>query len=283
MATNGWKYYKRAAVPVCAPHETADTAPIKDGTIWNIEGHPILARWTDSWDCDHATSFWYVIKDTPLDIASLKSKRRYEINKGRRNFDVRLIDPAQYADELYAVTVAAYSGWPEKYRPHEDESKFKSDIAAWKDLTIFGAFNTADGKMAGYVRLNDRGSYVDFSVLRTRPEMEKLGVNAAMVAGILDHYADRLAANAEGPCKFYICDGARSMVHETAFQDYLEKYFGFRKAYCRIHIKYRPPVAAIVRLLYPLRNVLIRFDGIGSIHSINGVLKMEETARDCRG
>ena len=38
---------------------------------------------------------------------------------------------------------------------------------------------------------------------------------------------------------FYICDGERNILHETSFQNYLEKYFGFRKAYCKLNLKYR--------------------------------------------
>ena len=51
------------------------------------------------------------------------------------------------------------------------------------------------------------------------PETEKLGINGAIVARILEDYTEK------GQFSKYICDGARSIQHETAFQDYLEKYF----------------------------------------------------------
>ncbi len=44
-----------------------------------------------------------LIKDTPFDISTLKSKRRYEINKGNRNFKVRRIDPLKYVNQLFNV------------------------------------------------------------------------------------------------------------------------------------------------------------------------------------
>ena len=77
----------------------------------------------------------------------------------------------------------------------------------------------------------------------------------------------------------YICDGARSISHETNFQDYLEKYFGFRKAYCKLHIAYNPRVKWIVKMLFPFRKMLHRFDQIGFVHQINSVLYMEELCR----
>ena len=72
--TDGWKYYNHAAIPVTAPHEEVNLLPIKDGSIWKLRGRPLLARWTTDWDCGHKTNWWYIIKDEPLDIASLKSK-----------------------------------------------------------------------------------------------------------------------------------------------------------------------------------------------------------------
>lgn len=66
---------------------------------------------------EEETSWWYVIKDTPFDIHVLKAKRRYEINKGLKNFDVRIINANDYAKELYKITKSAYLQYPDKYRP----------------------------------------------------------------------------------------------------------------------------------------------------------------------
>lgn len=111
---------------------------------------------------------------------------------------------------------------------------------------------------------------MNFNVLKTDPAFEKYSVNAALIEKILKNYKEFLE------CGGIICDGARSISHETHFQDYLEKYFGFRKAYCDLHIQYNPRIKWLIKLLFPLRKILLVFDGIGMIHSINGVLKMEE-------
>ena len=135
-----WKYYNHAAIPVTA----------------------LLARWTTEFDCGYETNWWYVVKDNPFDINALKSKRRYEINKGIKNFNVKEIEPMNYAD----------------------------------------------------------------------------------------------------------------------FQDYLEKYFGFRKAYCKLHIVYNPKAKWIIMLMFPIRRFLMKLDGIGKVHQINSVLRMEEIVRE---
>lgn len=238
----------------------------------NGGGTALLARWTTDWDCGYETNWWYVIKDTPFDISTLKAKRRYEINKGKKNFSVKRINPIDFQDELLEVTKLAYSSWPEKYRPSVDDNKFKQDLNAWKDNIVYGGFDNKNGRLCAYSYLTEYPGHMEFSVLRACPESEKKGINAAMVAAIVEDYNDRLGNN------FYINDGARSIRHETAFQDYLEKYFEFRKAYCKLNIYYRFPVGLIVKVLYPFREKISADGKLGSL--ISGVLKMEELTRN---
>ena len=273
---NQWRYYNHALISNLAPHEIPDTALLADKNTWNAagKGYPLLARWTTSFDCGQETNWWYVIKDTPFDLQSVKAKRRYEVNKGIKNFDVRVIDPREYRLELYHVQIKAFSAYPEKYRPSVNREKFLQDIDKWSDYVVFGAFSRESGMLCGYAILERNGErYVKFSVQKTMPEQEKYGLNAALVFGILQHYADFLEKGG------YICDGERSINHETAFQDYLEKYFEFRKAYCILNVRYRPGLGWMVKLLYLFRKVLLRFDHVGLVHNINAVLRMETISR----
>ena len=133
---------------------------------------------------------------------------------------------------------------------------------------VFGAFYRETAELCGYSILNENEDWVGFSVQKTNPAFEKYQINAALVYGILERYNEKLGSN------FYICDGARNILHETAFQEYLERYFGFRKAYCKLNLFYRKPVGVAVALLMPFRKFLNGFDGVSFIHKINGVLQM---------
>lgn len=255
-----------------------DLTPVISGDIWKMKGSPLLARWTTDFDCGYETNWWYIIKDRPFDIKALKAKRRYEINKGIKNFDVKPIEPKKYAEELCDVQIAAYSGYPEKYRPTVDRRAFVSFVKSlknWSGLVCVGAFSRETAKLCGYALLSKESvNYVYFKFMRTDPKWEKFGVNAALVEGVLREF-DSFLANGG-----YICDGARSINHETAFQDYLEKYFEFRKAYCKLHVIYNPKLKWVIRLLFPIRGLLSKLDRIGVIHSINSVLKMEDICRN---
>lgn len=271
---SGWRYYNHAIIPNVAPHENVDLSVIHDGSVWRYYPKAVVARWAEDFDCGYETNWWYVIKDQPFDISTLKAKRRYEINHGNRHFDVKMINPQEYTKELFEVQEAAFSGWPPKYRPKVSFDGFVKSVEGWKEYCVFGAFSKSEGTLCGYALLEKCENYVDFKVLRTNPAFERYGINAAVVYGILKENQEFLSHGG------YISDGSRSIQHETAFQEYLEKYFGFRKAYCKLVVHFRPGVELIIRLLYPIRKWLRRADSIGIVHKINGLLKTMEFAKE---
>lgn len=230
-----------------------------------------MARWTSDFDCGCETGWWYEILDEPFDIGALKSKRRYVVKKGMSNFDVRVVDSKEYAAQIADVAVAAVATY--------EGAAGKDDVDAWRRRaenwtgTVFGAFPKSGGPMAAWALVNDYGGYADFTSMKADPAQERLEVNASLVKGVVDHYAARLGND------FYICDGERSVLHQTAFQDYLEKYFGFRKAYCRLNLKFRFPVSVAVACLRPFRK-RIRREGSALQRQVWGVLQMDAIARD---
>lgn len=261
-------------VPTTLPHELPDTQPVENGAVWkiqNLDGMPLLARWTTDFDCGYETNWWYVIKDTPFDISTLKSKRRYEINKGNRNFQVRKIKPSEYCEEMFIVALSAYGTYPITYRPHIAHESFIAEAARRDSCYItYGAFSNVDGQLYGYACLREANECIDFTELKVVPSMEKHAINAAIIDMILNDYSEFIRGGG------YICDGSRSINHETAFQDHLEKYFGFRKAYCHLHIRYNPKIRWLIRFLFPLRKALFSLDTVGFVHLTNSVMKMEE-------
>lgn len=210
-----------------------------------------------------------MIKDSEYDMAALKSKRRYEINKGRKNFTVKRIDPTNYDEEIFCIAEKAFSVYPEKYKPILNKEKFIQEIEnEWHRYAVFAAFNNND-ILSGYAYLINHEEYAEFSVLKSDPEEEKNAINAAIVDGILCEYNDLLRTD-----HFYICDGARAIRHQTHFQDYLEKYFGFRKSYCYLHIEYRRGVQLALKIASPFTRILSKMNN-GMAYNITSLLEMD--------
>lgn len=147
-----WQYYNSALVPSCAPHEEADESVVYNKDIWkhNWHGYPFFARWTTCFDCGYKTEWWYCIKDTPYTIDTLTAKRRYIINKGRKNFDVRIIEPSEYAAELAKVQIAAFSAYLKAYKSQID---YNRQVYSFKQSTnniFFAAFKKNTDILCGY-------------------------------------------------------------------------------------------------------------------------------------
>ena len=126
-----WNYHNHALLPDIAPHENVDPASVNDRMFSDHkckEGVPLFALWTSDFDCNEKTDWWYIIKDSPFDINSIKAKRRYVIKKGIKNFEVKVINTAGYVDELYRVMVEAFKEYPKYSRPSIDFS-YKDIIA----------------------------------------------------------------------------------------------------------------------------------------------------------
>ncbi len=272
-----WRYYNRAMLPDCAPHDDVDITAVKSGELWkNKAGRPLFARWTTNWDCGYETNWWYTVLDAPFDIDSVNAKRRYEIKKGNKFFDARQFCAYDIKEEYLTVDVEAYKAYPAKYRPTVDRDdlykrlyKNKSEI----DKKFFGAFSKETGKLCGYILVNEYEDHVILAKQKAIPQYEKNGINAFLVYSVVEYYNSRLSKD------FYICDGERNISHETSFQDFLEKYFGFRKAYCKLNIVFRPSVRWLVPILRVLRKPLKKLDNVGIVHMINSVLTMEELSK----
>lgn len=234
----------------------------------------LFARYTSDFDCGKETEWYYVIKDDFFDVNLLKAKYRYEVNKGNKNFYTKVIIPMDYYDDIFRISVEAYSAYPAKYRPVLSYENYRKSVQSWQtdDVVVIGGFDRITGDLCGFACLICHEEYISYSMHKVIPVYEKLAVNAALVNGVLNYFREI------GKYK-YIIDGERAIRHETKFQEYLIKYFSFRKAYCRLNIIYNPIVKYIVYILYPFRNILGKFKEINFLYNIYCILKQEEIRR----
>jgi len=279
-----WQYGNHSISPCRQPHVRISESEMDDintGSVWNYFPQAIRLTYITDWDCQTPTNFWYVIKDTPFDISKLKAKRRYEITKGDRNFLVKLIQPVEECAAMYEVykeSLEGYKNHPaaKSYTSFQEEVNgmqyYEKNIGGVRVMLVYAAYNE-DGRMCGYAHLIKYRDCCLFSLLKTIPSAESKGINAAICHKILIDLEQELSHG-----DFYLSDGARNLYHETHFQDYLEKYFGFRKAYCRLNIVYRPWVKLIMILLYPFRKIV----KLTRSRALSSLLMSEMISRECK-
>lgn len=273
MKIDGWKYYNHAVIPTTAPHEKVDLTPINNGSIWKIDGKPLFARWTSDFDCDAETNWWFIIREAPYSIDTLTSKSsRKDIRRALKRCNVIKINPNEYLEDLYNCYKAAYRRY-KKADNFKEKNVFISDcIEDYKNgIEFWGGFDIETGILIGYMTVAVYESHVDTLTAKFWPEYMTLGVSDAIYHTILNYYLNILG-------KKYINGGSRNINHLTETQEYKERHFDYRKAYCRLHMAYNPKFRALIKVLCLCKRILQSFDNITFIHQINSVIKMQEFA-----
>lgn len=271
-----WKYYNHALISNLSPHLTPNIDDLKKE--WRkFSGHPMLARWTEHFDCEWETEWWYCICDNKFDISTLKAKRRNVINNGIKYCDVFKANPLEYVDGLFQIYSECQLDYSSSKKPISKDLFFShiKELCNNDKIVFYLCFLKETRELVGYSIITCYPDYIDLTSQKVRPSFEKYQVNAALVYTIVINYNEQLSKN------FYICDGSRNIYHKTHFQDFLEKYFGFRKAYCVLKIKYIWWLKPMVFVLYPFHKLFMKFDKNEKMHLLNSLLVMEQYRRAC--
>lgn len=269
-----FKKYNNCLISKLAPHLIPDVSNI-DMEIKKEKC--LMARYITDYDCGYETQWYYVIKDDKFDISKLKAKERNIINNGKKNFAIKIINPMDYKDSIYNIYIEMNKILSTNSRSNISKEHFFDNFG--KEIFI-GAFDCVNGvetsNLSAYaiISLYDSSKdVVNFSVLRYLPESRKKNVNAAIIEFICTHYMN-------SGKYLYINDGERSIRHDTTFQDYLIRYFGFRKAYCKLNVVYSKRLKVVVKLLYPFRLLIKKISQYNrNIYNLYVLLYQEEIAR----
>ncbi|MBQ5320181.1 MAG: hypothetical protein J6K17_13900 [Oscillospiraceae bacterium] len=271
MEIQGWKYYNHAAIPSTPPHKEPDLSPIEDKSIWKIDDKtPLLVRWTTEFDCGYETNWWYLIREAPFDIEEIPSKERKSIRSALKKCYIKKINPSEYIDELYLCYSSAFSKYENAGNMNEKENflNLKDNV-----IEYWAGFDNETNKLIGYITVSAYDMYAEIHTAKFDPDYFNRQASDALYYNVLNHYLNECG-------KKYICSGSRNINHKTGTQEYKIRRFGYKKAYCHLHIEYNPKIKVIIKILYKFRKLLMKMDKITLIHQINAVLKMEEIIRE---
>lgn len=264
--SSDFREYNKCLISNLMPHEEPNISNIRN----ELKDKKLLfARWTSDFDCQQQTEWWWVINDKKYNLDNLKSKDRYEVKKGRKNFTTRIINPKEYLEEMISV----YNEANKTYSKLSRNDSIKT-MEIEKNKIYIGTFDLTDNSLSAYsiCELITKGEkkVLNLSVEKSLPTKKNKGVNAALIDFICDYYLNKENID-------YIYDGERAIRHVTNFQDYLEKYFGFRKAYCKLNIYYSKKMKFAVNMLYPVRKIIKLFSNNNRfLYDIYITLKQEE-------
>lgn len=102
--------YKGAWISNLPPHKSSFKIYSECVKVLNNGG--VLLRNVYNWDCEHKTSFWFVIKDSFGGMEELSSKMRNQVKKSLKTYDVIRVP----ASEMLKVGFPVFQLAVENYR-----------------------------------------------------------------------------------------------------------------------------------------------------------------------
>jgi len=209
-----------------------------------------LGGWVIHWGygfVERPTEWYAVICDKFQDLAGTPSKHRSEIRRGLGNCEVRLVDCEYFgrnAYDVYASAARRYRGRTPALRGEEAFRRDLANTAAFEDI-IHHWVALHKGQVIAYAVACVYGKIqATYTQVKLHPDYVKAYPVYALMYEMNRHY---LAEQGFG----YAFDGYRCTGHDTNFQEFLMKKFGFRKAFSRLYMMYRRDVGLLVKATYP--------------------------------
>lgn len=262
-----WRKYNGAIIPNTPPHIEVDVDYIQQNI--SKEG-AYFARWTTNFDFSTETNFWYVIHDTPMLIQDYSKNTRSKIRRGLKRCKVKLVDKKELKERGFAAYRKAFLRYKTNVYPKSYQD-FKDEIDSLEGVWHFWAIYNSDNILIGYSQNRIFENYCDYSTVKFHPDYLNLYPSYALFFTMNHYYLNQHNFK-------YVNDGAKSMSHDTNIQNFLMQKFKFRKAYCKLHLRYRPIVKLIINILFPFKFLISKIQ-VGIFQKINVLLNHEQIIR----
>ena len=211
-----------------------------------------MVRNTFDINCNTPTDFWYIIKDSYNGMEELSSKNRKKVQKALDRIEYRIVDKQFIENHGYDVVKIVSDSYAIR-EMRMNKRVFQDLLANWneEDCDFWGVFDKIDDKFIGVkvVRRFDVGCFYDMTWILPEYKHNNSYVFYGMYYKLNEYYLGEKHYK-------YVTDGSRSVTEHSNIQPFLEQNFKFRKAYCKLQIKYKWWFGIIVRLLLPFRKII---------------------------
>lgn len=237
-----WRIYKGILMPLTLPHmefnfNSEDIKKLIKSTKTK------LAIWTYGFDTEES-GWWWLIKEKPYSLSSLKPKSRYNIRHGLRKCEVKPVSAQEIAE-------TGFSCYKEAMKRHTqtnpmNEKTFKERMPWYdedKSYEIWGVFYEKNLVGYGVYRIVDNVVFQEDAIFD--PNYFRYHSSYALIHTITDFYLNEKEMK-------YITPGMRSISHETGFQDFVIENFQYRKAYCKLGLESSNIMNVAINLIYYL-------------------------------
>lgn len=242
-----WRKYNGVILPNTPPHIKINDSIqsiqkyIKSNNAW-------FARWVSDFDMRKESQFWYIINDAPMKMNDYSTNTRNQIKKGINNFQINIIDKSVIEREGYDIYANTFQSYNTFLELKSKETFIRQLEGEWEFWGVYFESN-----LIGYSQNKVTNDYCEYSSIKIDLAYKKMYPSYALFFLMNNYYLNEKNLK-------YVNNGSRSVSHDTEIQSFLVQKFGFRKAYCKMHIIYSPFVAVAIKFIYPFRFVVKRLN-----------------------
>ncbi len=269
MINNRFKLYKGVWVDTYPPHLSQKFSAVEMHEVLKHKRGGNMLRNTFDWDVSEETSFWYVIKDTFGGLEELSSKKRNQVKKSLKTYDVRRVTPEEILEiglPIYNAAIESYKVKIDTITKEQFEGRIQSSVDSGKaDFWVVYEKTTNSAVALAINTVYD--DCCEYNTMKADPKYMRNSTYPyyGLIYEMNKYYLEEKSLK-------YVNDGARSITNHSNIQSMLIDVFNFRKAYCQLQIEYRWWFGAIVKILYPFRKIIPSL-------KVRSILNMESMRR----
>lgn len=200
---------------------------------------------------DQAGDRWYAVvcrRHTGIDETK-SGNTRSKLRRATKHCDVRRVLAREIAEngyETYCAAFSRYRGWSGDLPTKEAFRRSVLSDAPFDDVRHQWAVYVGD-RMVGFAQVLAWGRLeADYTLIKLDPEYLKFYSGYALMYAMNQYYLAEQGFR-------YVSDGFRSVLHETAVQEFLITKFGFERAYTELNLSFRLPLGGVIAAARPFR------------------------------
>jgi hypothetical protein len=268
-----WRNYKGTLRPLSLPHDEPKLIGDEVKSLLK-QSKARVATWTYDFDRGEA-EWWWIVAEPPYLFDNLPSKTRYYVRHGLKHCTVEMTSGKVLADIGYDCYRAAM----QRHTQTEplSEAVFRKNVPNYdgdKLHELWGVF--VGSTLAGFATYQIVEDVVDQQDAIFDPAHFKHHSSHALIHTISDYYLNQRKAR-------YITTGMRTISHQTQFEDFVIKNFGYRRAYCRLGVAYSPAIRLLAGFIYRTpsiwRNIRLPAGIMGKLDVIHKLAGIEKSTK----
>lgn len=245
--TNGFYLYRHSWISF--PHFDCQLSDSQCADLLKQGGW--MVRNTFDFDCNTPTDFWYIIKDSFGGMDELSTDVRNMIRRAFNRYEYKMVDIQLIENEGFGIAKKVNDSFVLKDR-RMNSAIFEELLKSWKNgnCDYWGVFDL-NQNFVGFavVRVFDSGCFYDMISICPEYKHDASYPYYGFFYKLNEYYLGEKHIK-------YVTDGSRSVTEHSNIQPFLMQKFNFRKAYCKLKIKYKWWFGIAVKLLMPFGNII---------------------------